>query len=218
MGRAAGCRPPGGRCVSRSAWRRRSGSPPGTRPPTSPRTCGSVCGRWRSGAARSTTAGSRRCGRRGHTRPSGARLAAQLERGPAAHGFDDQRWTLKRIAVLIARLFGITYTEQGVWYLLRRHGVSCQVNGPGFGRGAESARTTSEHAHAQPRRSRPAELSFACSESRLSDRSRLVGVRLDTSAPVLGPTARRPVVAVVALAAGTLALLAMRYRGLVLQL
>lgn len=56
-----------------------------------------------------------------------ARLAAQLERGPAAHGFDDQRWTLKRIAVLIARLFGITYTEQGVWCLLRRHGFSCQV-------------------------------------------------------------------------------------------
>jgi hypothetical protein len=38
-------------------------------------------------------------------------------------------------------------------------------------------------------------------------------VRLHTSAPVLGPTARRPVVAVVALAAGTVALLAVRYWG-----
>jgi transposase len=59
--------------------------------------------------------------------PQIARLAAEIGRGPAAHGFADQRWTLKRIATLIGRLFHVSYTEPGVWYLLRRHGFSCQV-------------------------------------------------------------------------------------------
>lgn len=57
-----------------------------------------------------------------------ARLEAELRRGPLAHGFeDDQRWTLKRIKLLIGRLFHVGYTVQGVWKLLRRHGWSCQV-------------------------------------------------------------------------------------------
>src|SRR3954467_10739536 len=33
------------------------------------------------------------------------RLRTELERGPAEHGWADQRWTLARIATLIARLF-----------------------------------------------------------------------------------------------------------------
>jgi transposase len=57
-----------------------------------------------------------------------ARLETELRRGPLAHGFeDDQRWTLKRIKLLIGRLFHVGYTVQGVWKLLRRHGWSCQV-------------------------------------------------------------------------------------------
>jgi transposase len=57
-----------------------------------------------------------------------ARLEAELRRGPLAHGFtDDQRWTLKRITLLIGRLFHVGYTVQGVWKLMRRHGWSCQV-------------------------------------------------------------------------------------------
>ena len=44
------------------------------------------------------------------------------------HGFaDDQRWTLKRIKLLIGRMFHIGYTVQGVRKLLKRHGWSCQV-------------------------------------------------------------------------------------------
>jgi transposase len=40
-----------------------------------------------------------------------ARLEAELRRGPLAHGFaDDQRWTLRRIKVLIGRLFHVGYT------------------------------------------------------------------------------------------------------------
>lgn len=56
------------------------------------------------------------------------RLVVELRRGPLTHGFeDDQRWTLKRIKLLIGRLFHVGYTVQGVWFLLRRHGWSWQV-------------------------------------------------------------------------------------------
>jgi putative transposase len=56
-----------------------------------------------------------------------ARLEAELDRGPAAHGWDDQRWTLARVAVLIGRLFHQRYTLRGVSYLLHRMGWSPQV-------------------------------------------------------------------------------------------
>jgi transposase len=56
------------------------------------------------------------------------RLAAALEQGPAAHGYvEDQRWTLARVADLIARMFRIRYTLRGVSYLLHRMGFSAQV-------------------------------------------------------------------------------------------
>ncbi len=54
------------------------------------------------------------------------RLEAELERGPLAHGFADQRWTLMRIKTLIGRMFHIGYTVPGVWLLLRRNGWSVQ--------------------------------------------------------------------------------------------
>jgi transposase len=57
-----------------------------------------------------------------------ARLAQASEQGPAAHGFgEDQRWTLARVADLIARMFHTRYTLRGVSYLLRRMGFSPQV-------------------------------------------------------------------------------------------
>ncbi|MDJ0465885.1 winged helix-turn-helix domain-containing protein [Streptomyces sp. H27-C3] len=54
------------------------------------------------------------------------RLERELKRGPPAHGFKDesQGWTLKRIKLLIGRLFHVGYTVQGVWKLMRRHGWS----------------------------------------------------------------------------------------------
>ena len=56
------------------------------------------------------------------------RLEAELKRGPLAHGYvDDQRWTLGRIKALIGRLFHVSYTVQGVWKLMRRHGWTPQV-------------------------------------------------------------------------------------------
>lgn len=54
-------------------------------------------------------------------------LEAELERGPVAHGWPDQTWTLNRIKTVIGRRFHKSYTVQGVHYLLRRHGWSHQV-------------------------------------------------------------------------------------------
>ena len=55
------------------------------------------------------------------------RLRVELERGPAEHGWADQRWTLARVATVIGRLFHIRYTPRGTAYLLHRMGWSPQV-------------------------------------------------------------------------------------------
>lgn len=56
------------------------------------------------------------------------RLAVMLEDGPAAHGYtEDQRWTLARIADLIARHFRVHYSLRGVSLLLHRMGFSPQI-------------------------------------------------------------------------------------------
>ncbi|WP_435191472.1 IS630 family transposase [Streptomyces sp. bgisy126] len=56
-----------------------------------------------------------------------ARLEAELAKGPTAHGWEDQRWTLARVKTVIGRRFHLTYTIQGVRKLLVRNGWSCQV-------------------------------------------------------------------------------------------
>lgn len=55
-----------------------------------------------------------------------ARLERELERGPLVHGWTDQRWTLVRVKALIGRLFQVSYTVEGTWRLLKRHGWSWQ--------------------------------------------------------------------------------------------
>ncbi len=55
------------------------------------------------------------------------RLRGESQRGPAEHGFTDQRWTLARIALLIGRLFHVRYTLRGTSYLLHRIGFTVQV-------------------------------------------------------------------------------------------
>jgi len=56
------------------------------------------------------------------------RLGAALDAGPAACGWNqDQRWTLARVAALVNRLFGVSYTPRGVSYLLHRLGFTPQV-------------------------------------------------------------------------------------------
>ncbi|MEU1412658.1 winged helix-turn-helix domain-containing protein [Streptomyces sp. NPDC005731] len=54
-------------------------------------------------------------------------LEQELAKGPVAHGWPDQTWTLSRIKALIGRRFHKSYTVQGVAALLKRHGWSCQV-------------------------------------------------------------------------------------------
>ncbi|MEU9979596.1 IS630 family transposase [Streptomyces sp. NPDC051014] len=54
-------------------------------------------------------------------------LERELLKGPVAHGWPDQTWTLSRIKTLIGCRFHKGYTVQGVAALLRRHGWSCQV-------------------------------------------------------------------------------------------
>jgi transposase len=59
------------------------------------------------------------------------RLTDELDRGPAVQQWadwaGDQRWTLARVATLIHRLFGVSYTLRGVSYLLHRIGWTPQV-------------------------------------------------------------------------------------------
>jgi transposase len=52
---------------------------------------------------------------------SWARLAAILGRGARAAGFDTERWTLRRIAVVAARELGMPYHFRSWWSLLRAH-------------------------------------------------------------------------------------------------
>ncbi|WTL69637.1 winged helix-turn-helix domain-containing protein (plasmid) [Streptosporangium sp. NBC_01495] len=56
-----------------------------------------------------------------------AALEQELVKGPTAHGWPDQRWTLSRVTLVIERRFHLTYTLQGVRKLLIRNGYSCQV-------------------------------------------------------------------------------------------
>jgi transposase len=54
-------------------------------------------------------------------------LEKELARGPVAHGWPDQTWTLSRIKTLIGRRFHKSYTIQGIAALMKRHGWNCQV-------------------------------------------------------------------------------------------
>ena len=56
-----------------------------------------------------------------------AELESVLDDGPAACGYDDQCWTLARVADLVWQRFGVEYTVGGVHVLLHRMGWSVQV-------------------------------------------------------------------------------------------
>ncbi|MFD7107581.1 winged helix-turn-helix domain-containing protein [Streptomyces celluloflavus] len=53
-------------------------------------------------------------------------LARELACGPLTHGWAGQRWTPARVKTLIGRLFHVSYTVEGTWRLLKRHGWSWQ--------------------------------------------------------------------------------------------
>jgi len=54
------------------------------------------------------------------------KLARLLLKGPRAHGYPTQLWTLPRVSEVIGKHFDVRYDPSGVWHLLRRMGWSCQ--------------------------------------------------------------------------------------------
>jgi transposase len=54
-------------------------------------------------------------------------LETVLDAGPAVWGWEDQRWTLARVAEVAWRRFGVEYTLAGMCLLLHRIGWSVQV-------------------------------------------------------------------------------------------
>jgi transposase len=55
-----------------------------------------------------------------------ARVDEELRRGPAAHGYATQLWTLSRVAEVIERITGVRYHPGHVWRLLRELGWTRQ--------------------------------------------------------------------------------------------
>lgn len=56
-----------------------------------------------------------------------ARLKEILEKGAQAYGYPNNLWTLKRLAEVIRKEFGVRYSLSGVWRALRALGFSAQV-------------------------------------------------------------------------------------------
>ena len=54
------------------------------------------------------------------------RLQQELLRGPTAHGYRTELWTLRRIAALIKQLFAVSYHPGHVFKLLQAMDWSCQ--------------------------------------------------------------------------------------------
>ena len=54
------------------------------------------------------------------------KLAGLLKKGPGKHGYPTELWTLKRVAEVIRKQFGVRYDPSGVWHVLRGMGWSSQ--------------------------------------------------------------------------------------------
>ena len=54
-------------------------------------------------------------------------LLAVLKRGARVYGYPTDLWTLKRVAEVIRKEYGVEYTLSGVWRVLRALGLSAQV-------------------------------------------------------------------------------------------
>lgn len=86
--------------------------------------------RWKARLARGGVRGLRRRaspGRPSHLQPpQWAQLLRLLRRGARAAGFDTERWTLPRIAVVVRRTFGVRYHPGSLGPALRARGWSPQ--------------------------------------------------------------------------------------------
>jgi transposase len=54
------------------------------------------------------------------------KLERVLLKGPGAYGYPTDLWTLKRIAEVVDKQFGVSYDPSGVWHVLKGMGWSCQ--------------------------------------------------------------------------------------------
>ncbi len=85
--------------------------------------------RWEHSLAEQGRRGLRQVGRAGRQPKLTAAnlhwLKRALTAGPEAHGFAMGLWTLKRVAQLIERQFGVRYIQPRVWQILRALGWSC---------------------------------------------------------------------------------------------
>jgi transposase len=75
-----------------------------------------------------------------------ARQRQKLERlllkGPVAHGYPTDLWTLRRMAEVIEKHFAVRYDLSGVWHVVKALGWTCQ-------KPERRAREADEHAIAQ---------------------------------------------------------------------
>ena len=68
-----------------------------------------------------------RSGRPSHLTPEQLRgLPELLARGAQSFGFDTDLWTTERIADVLAKEWGVHYTNVGVWKILKAQGFSWQ--------------------------------------------------------------------------------------------
>ncbi len=54
------------------------------------------------------------------------KLEQLLRKGPLAHGYATDLWTVKRIAEVIEEHFGVCYDPSGVWHVLHSIGWTCR--------------------------------------------------------------------------------------------
>ncbi|MBB4986706.1 putative transposase [Streptomyces sp. SFB5A] len=86
--------------------------------------------RWRRAWREGGTEALRSAGPANSPTITGAQFAVleeELGKGPSAHGFDDERWTLARVQVVIRRRLRVSVSVATVWRLLKRHGWSWQT-------------------------------------------------------------------------------------------
>jgi len=55
-----------------------------------------------------------------------AQFEDELLKGPRAHGYETELWTIARIGKLIHKLFGVRYHLSHVWLMMTKLGWSCQ--------------------------------------------------------------------------------------------
>jgi transposase len=85
---------------------------------------------WRHGGARRLAARAK-AGRPARlTAAQWRRLGRLLDRGAVAAGFDTERWTLRRIAAVVRRVFGVAYHPRYLERPLKAHGFTAHHPAP----------------------------------------------------------------------------------------